>query len=106
MKNDLQTLQDQITPEILGIFWITNEKLTDHPRPFHAIDYFLDGILTNASLEKTNSKNFFITRNFDQAFFVGHLQNNNPDLQKEIKEIMTLVRAFKTSLKNILVRNK
>ena len=109
MNKNIQILQDTITPEITGIFWITSTPLTDRPKPFEAIDYFLDGLLTQYvkhvtdQVTDSNTKNFFACENFGKQFFVGHLLRDSKNIEHDFREIISLTKALDRTEKQVAV---
>lgn len=108
MKSDTQNLQDAITPSTLGVIWITTDPLNKNPRSFEAFDYFLDGLLTNFNQQKnndtpTNKKNFFISTNFGNPFFVGHLEESSKSFQEDLNDLVNLAKSMNEPQKTILL---
>lgn len=82
MKANIQKLQDAISPEAIGIIWITKELLCSTPKPFYSLDYFLDGQLSQYNSRNKDNKHIrtaFFTKNFDHKFFVFHSTDKNID---------------------------
>ena len=106
MKEDIEQLQQEITHQTMGIFWISQKKLTQRPRPFHALDYFLDGLLFNYCERKTSQnegKNFFVSSHFDVPFFVGHFDMGQDRPRNILDDLMGLAKPFKISGGLVLV---
>ncbi|MCY4524526.1 MAG: hypothetical protein OXB84_07300 [Halobacteriovoraceae bacterium] len=109
---DIELLQNEINPQVRGVFWISGKKLINYPRPFHALDYFLDGLLFNYCVFKFNNlstraeyenKNFFVSSNFGSPFFVAHVDvlQNRP--REVLDELMALARSSKNQGGSCLV---
>ena len=106
MKKDIVKLQDSVTPETLGIFWFTGDPLKSMPRPFAALNYFLDGLLDHSpAVLESQRKNFFVSNNFGQNFFIAHLQQNSGQFKRDVEELMGLVQGLKRQQKKILILN-
>ena len=95
MKEEIEQLQSKLNQHFRGILWISNDSLTKHPRPFHALNYFLNGLLLNS--EKSHSlsehKNLFCTRHFDKNFFLGHLDSSTCSLDTELVSLMSWTKT-------------
>lgn len=115
-QSQFQLLQDRLTPDILGVFWATQESLIEKPTPFAALDYFLDGLLTSfhhqkmdpsyrvSEVHKKNyGKNFFITESFGEPFFVGHISVSSEKLNDNIHDLITMAKSIAPEKKSILV---
>ena len=106
------TLKAAISPQVLGLLWITPGPITTFPRPFAQIDYFLDGLLTryvqqygqatgkdSSSLKE--KKNFFVTESFGSPFFVANLdRQKESSLNRELSELMSLIKPLMRQGKN------
>jgi len=111
-KSSIEILQDAITPDVLGVFWLTEDKLLNKPAPFSTLDYFLDGLLTSfyqkrkglsENREEVSRKNFFISRNFGGPFFVWHLETSHKELKEELKNLMEMAKKMNTAGKRSLL---
>lgn len=118
MKTDIQKLLDAITPDVLGVFWLTSTELHTRPRPFDALNYVLNGLLSeychNKDIiekdEKTlnvNSdskyKNFFSSNNYGAPFFVAHLKENVSLVEQDFINLMTLAQTLKKQNKTTIL---
>jgi len=100
LEKELSVIQLVITPEVLGLFWLTNDDLIKKPKYFHSIDYLLDGLLTNyLNIEQQNEfsrqKKFFVSSSFGHPFFVSHIHLGSTDIQEELIEIMNIATPLK-----------
>ncbi|EQC50154.1 hypothetical protein M899_2844 [Bacteriovorax sp. BSW11_IV] len=87
-------LQFQLTPDLAGLIWITDEKLLDRPNGFNELDYFFDGLLTQfaAQPEVPSFKTtFFSTESFGNDFSLTHLQPGEEKIEKDLENIMGLL---------------
>lgn len=107
MSNETsKTLTDLVTPEIVGIFWITTKPLDRSLRGFDQLNYLFDGLLSQFLYgeEKADSRaNLFFTDNFNKSFFLAHIktQGASPsEISGEIDEQVALIQS------NALNRNK
>ena len=111
MKRDIDHLQAVITPHVMGLFWITEKKLIDRPRPFYALDYFFNGGLVNYYQHEgrpstaAERQTFFISSSFGEPFFLGHLKASREGANVALENLMTLTKSlsFNNSGKSILV---
>lgn len=80
--DNLQKIVDQFTPEVLGVFWITDEELSRDLVGFDEFNYLFDGLISQylygqkenqgkLDLEKSN---IFFTHNFKQKLFLAHIK--------------------------------
>jgi hypothetical protein len=107
------SIQDLVTPDIMGILWITPENLMEKPAPFNSFDYLLDGLLTGhyqrkkdaPMVDEIDSMNFFVTRNFDRPFFIGHIYAMLGNVQQKLDQLMTLASPLRKSRNKVLLIN-
>ncbi|MBT3583716.1 MAG: hypothetical protein HN509_02315 [Halobacteriovoraceae bacterium] len=109
-SSDILKLQDLLTQEILGIFWVTKEQIKDFPRLYESMDYFMDGLLTKGSLVKEGDssssypdKTFLLSEHFGAPFFIGHIEESVKKMDQHFAQFMDLVEGFKSDRKKILV---
>lgn len=95
MKNEIEKLQNKLNQHFRGILWITNESLDKHPKPFHALNYFLNGLLLKAEESHFLSeyKNLFCTKHFNKNFFLGHLDASICSLDTELISLMSWTKT-------------
>ena len=116
INNETERLQDKLSKDILGIIWITSNPIADRLKYFHALDYFVDGLLTEfykqchqgKNTSKSNyKKNFFLSRSFDEPFFIGHILSDESEesasIQEDLDELMKLTVPLKTDKNKLLV---
>jgi hypothetical protein len=72
VHSDIEQLQSKLNQHTRGLVWITTEPLEKFPRPYYALDYFLNGLLLNMvkNQEESLSKNLFCTQHFGKSFFL------------------------------------
>lgn len=104
---------DQFTPDVLGIFWITREDLNRDLSNFEDFNYLFDGLISQYiyGSDATSDKHahIFFTENYNNRIFLAHLRTR--DLSKsqitgDIDEQITLIQAFKSENKVILIYDK
>jgi hypothetical protein len=100
LSKEADILKAALTPQVLGLFWITSTNLSQFPSPFLEMDYFLDGLLTRYIQQRQNrkkqtleEKNFFVSESFGTPFFVAHLKDHESVL-KELEELMELIKPL------------
>jgi hypothetical protein len=105
---------NQFTPEILGVFWITNEELSGELVGLDVFNYLFDGLITQYLFDKTNSLsdkhlerlNVFYTKNFNETLFLAHLKINN-EMSGFLDEQIALIQNNKNGdRKKILIFNQ
>ncbi|MDO9181071.1 MAG: hypothetical protein Q7U04_01620 [Bacteriovorax sp.] len=110
---NLQIVIDQFTPDILGVFWITNEELNSELLGFNEFNYLFDGLISqylygqniDASDIHLERSNVFFTLNFNQKLFLAHFKVHN-EMAGSLDEQIALIQENKNSdRKNILVFN-
>lgn len=111
MLSNLQKVVDQFTPEILGVFWITDEELSRDLLGFDELNYIFDGLISQylygqkeviTDLDKTN---IFFSKNFDQKLFLAHIKMHS-GIAGILDEHIALIQENKNSeRKKILLFN-
>ena len=105
MHSDIEQLQSKLNQHTRGLVWITTEPLENFPRPYYALDYFLNGLLLNMvnTQEESLTKNLFCTKHFGKNFFLGHLDARNDSLDKDIVSMMSWVKTQITEGDKVMV---
>lgn len=115
----LKLITDQFTPEVLGVFWITNQTLSRELAGFEEFNYLFDGLIsqylygqaeTKPSLD-LNKSNIFFTNNFNQRLFLAHLKMNETagaqGVASVLDEQIAVIQSSKTeNRKTILILNQ
>lgn len=100
---------DHVTPDIIGIFWITNSALDRKLAGFDQFNYLFDGLLSQFIYGENVSEkraNLFFTKNFDQSLFLAHLKTegaSKSELAGEIDEQIALIQSGANGRTKILV---
>ena len=96
-----KSIKDYISPQTLGILWLSDRSLLEFSDYFYELDYLLDGLLTNyhhqiAKDRKTTDKNFFVSQSFGGPFFLGHLikDGDKGNANKDYDEIISMASAL------------
>ncbi len=105
MSSDIEQLQSKLNHHVRGLVWISDEALEAYPRPFYALNYFLNGLLLKMeqSGPKSPSKNLYCTKHFDKNFFLGHIKADQDSLDKEVLSLMSWVKTQIDDTDKILV---
>ncbi|MBP7845735.1 MAG: hypothetical protein KA116_13090 [Proteobacteria bacterium] len=111
----LKSVIDQFTPEILGVFWITNEELSRNLSGFDDFNYLFDGLISqylygqdaqDAGENKTIPRsNIFFTQNFNQKLFLAHIRQDG-EIDGVLDEQIALIQENKRDRHRILIFNK
>ena len=67
-----KSLTEQITPEFLGIIWVTKDQLNKRPKYFDQIDYLFNGLLTHSNLAAPHKKSIYMGKSYGRPFFLAH----------------------------------
>ena len=112
MNQQLKIVNDQFTPEIIGLIWISNDELSLNLKGFEEFNYLFDGLLSlflygeESNKNLKNDTNIFFTKNFDHHLFIIHLKFNN-QLSESLKKQMNLIEKNNNfGRKTILVYNQ
>ncbi len=106
---DLSIL-DQFTPDILGIFWITDTKLDRNQDGFNDFNYLFDGLISQYIYSQESKSDqhahIFFTNNYEQKIFLAHLATKDLAKSKiagDIDEQVSLVQNLLPARKTILI---
>lgn len=111
--DNLRIIIDQFVPDILGIFWITEEELSRDLVGFDEFNYLFDGLISqylygqaeNNSSINLEKPNFFFNYNYNQKIFLAHIKMNN-EIYGILDEHIAIVQENKrTDSKKILLYN-
>ena len=111
IESNLKIVIDQFTPDILGVFWITNNKLSRELLGFDEFNYIFDGLISqylygqseDSSEKKLDTRsNVFFTKNFNQNIFLVHLQMTN-ETMNILDDQITLIEGNKKDERNKIV---
>lgn len=106
-----KNLADMVTPEIIGLFWITAAPLSRELSSFDQLNYLFDGLLSQMIYGESSSKsraNIFFTDNFNQTLFLAHLNtegSSKSEISGEIDEQVALIQSNAVQRKKVLVLN-
>tara|TARA_Y100000590_G_scaffold459130_1_gene615422 strand:- start:71181 stop:71579 length:399 start_codon:yes stop_codon:yes gene_type:complete len=105
VPSDIEQLQSRLNHHVRGLVWVSNTGLETYPRPFYALNYFLNGLLLKMeqSGQKGPSKNLYCTKHFDKNFFLGHIKADQDSLDKELLSLMSWVKTQIDDSDKILV---
>jgi hypothetical protein len=111
--NNLKTLLDQFTPQVIGIFWITPEDLNQKLLGFDEVNYFFDGLISQYLYNQIkndidphqNNTNIFFTTNFNQRLFLAHIKMNSAISGILDEHIALIQESFKDDRNKILIFN-
>jgi hypothetical protein len=94
------SILDQFTPQILGMFWFTNDKLRRELPGFDDLNYIFDGLISQyiyGNEQITDSHiHIFFTENFKQKIFISHVKTQGlakSQISGEIDEHIALISA-------------
>lgn len=84
-ETNLKKVIDHFTPEVLGVFWITNEELNRDLLGFDEFNYLFDGLISQYLYGQRDQEeekhlersNVFFTKNFNQKIFLAHLKTHD-----------------------------
>lgn len=99
----ISLLQDSLAPNIQGIIWLTTGPLHQHPRPFDALDYFFEGVLTRGSKTPSLKKNLFFSQSFGQDFFLAQITKDQRSDKKVMQEVFDIVAGLQRGDDKILI---
>jgi hypothetical protein len=109
LPNNLKTVIDKFTPEILGMFWITDDELNRELLGFDEFNYLFDGLisqylygqqLNGADLDLDLDKsNIFYTQNFNSKVFLAHIKMHG-EVAGVLDEQISLIQENKSGGRN------
>ncbi len=108
-KIDASLLIDQVTPEIIGIFWLTTQPLDRSLQGFDQLNYLFDGLLSQFLFGENvveKRANIFFTDNFSKTLFLAHLKiegASKSEISGDIDEQIALIQANMQGRTKILV---
>lgn len=111
IDSNLKTVIDQFAPDILGVFWITNEELSRDLLGFDEFNYLFDGLISQYLYGQVEEKhlersNVFFTNNFNQKLFLAHLKMHS-EIAGVIDDQIGLIQETKNGeRKKILIFNQ
>ncbi len=104
-----KNLADMVTPEIIGLFWITPAPLSRELASFDQLNYLFDGLLSQMIYGESSSRsraNIFFTDNFNQTLFLAHLNtegSSKSEIAGEIDEQVALIQSNANDRRKVLV---
>lgn len=108
----LKSVIDQFTPDILGVFWITDEELSRDLLGFDEFNYLFDGLISQYLYGQSVSKdkalprsNIFFTQNFGQRIFLAHIKQDS-ETAGVLDEQIALIQENSGERKKIFIFNK
>jgi len=113
LSDNLKRVVDQFTPDILAVFWITNEELSRDLIGFDEFNYLFDGLISQylyGQVEREsdldlNKTNIFFTNNYGQKLFLAHMKMHS-GIAGTLDEHIALIQENRSSdRKKILLFN-
>lgn len=105
MNNELLRSIDQ---DVAGLIWITEGPITSQEVNFKEIDYLLDGLILKELLEQKEinfSTSLFLSKSFNQHFFVIHSSTNAREIEKQLqicpKSQRSIIKVLNNTSKEI-----
>ncbi len=105
MNNDFLLNIDQ---NVAGLIWITENSLTSKEDYFKEIDYLLDGLILNELQDQQEIKfstSLFLSKSFNQSFFVIHTTLGAKELEKQLqicpKSTRSIIKVLNNTSKEI-----
>ncbi len=95
--------------EVVGAIWISRGVLSSSTPHFHEFDYLCNGLLTTfirENIDTTSHKNFFIGSSFNRPFFLGHIKDDHPRIDKALFEILSLFKATSNENNKVIVMSE
>lgn len=110
--DNLKAVIDQFTPEVLGVFWITDEELSLDLHGFDEFNYLFDGLISQYlyGQKSTGEKqlpraNIFFTNNFDKKLFLAHIKHEG-DISGILDDQVALIQENSKERRKVLIFNK
>jgi hypothetical protein len=109
ISTNLRFVIDQFTPDILGVFWITNEVLSRDLLGFDEFNYLFDGLISQYLYGKTMGEgvvlprsNIFYTKNFNQNIFLAHIKQDG-EIAGVLDEQIALIQENTSNNRKIIL---
>lgn len=98
-------LQEILTKEFLGVIWPSTKALSEKQPPFHGIDYFLDGLLTEfvSKVITLQEINLFFSTSYGHVFFLLQYQGKILDMKRHVPNLADLLKSYKGPYNKILI---
>lgn len=108
-----KTPLDQITPDVLGIIWLTRDPLDRDLIEFDVFNYLFDGLISEFLYGQANdvqrNSNIFFTKQFGEHIFLSHLKTQDltkSEISSDIDEQIALIKDRTQEKRVILVFDK
>lgn len=102
-----KSLSEAITPEYLGIIWVTPNSLHENPENFEQIDYFFNGLITRSMAQNPeDKKGLFMGNSYGHSFFLAHFNENNPNFENELDQTLNMMAKQDIKSNKVLVISK
>lgn len=106
----LELLSEQVSPQVAGIIWLTDELLDYEIPGFYEVNYLLDGILLQtlrqSPEEDRNAQNLFIGKSFGHPFFVFHSVVDDANSFKRIVKEFNVTAPLLKEHKRVYILNR
>lgn len=104
MGENKLNLNDQVSQNTLAIIWLTTTEISNSLKYYQPINYLLNGVLVNNISNSSKSRSsFFMSEGFGKPFFMGHIQIDENNLDKDIQAIVNLLIPHSDKKSEIII---
>ena len=111
-------LQEKLTPQVLGLLWITGQDIAAREAPFSDLNYFFDGILgrrifsAEASLADEvdgamgEGVHLVASEHYQRPVYLGQVKWDDPRLSAALNQFLRIMQGRANGRKKVLVALK
>ncbi len=101
-------LQEKLTPQVLGLLWITGQDIAAREAPFDELNYFFDGILGRRMFSATAQAevadtHLVASEHYQRPVYLGQVRRDTPRLGVALNQLLRIMQGRSGGRKKILV---
>jgi hypothetical protein len=106
MTELINSLSQKISPNVAGIIWLTDKKITLETKGLYELNYLFNGLLIKSIINREDSNNkdfFFISTSFGKNFFLSQITLTENDPLKSLEQHLSLMESSVTDKDKIFI---
>ena len=98
-------LQEKLTPQVLGVLWITQKDIKEREDPFGELNYFFDGTLGSRIFFDSlpEETHLIVSNHYQNPVYLGQVKHDCEGLGQSLNQLLRVMQGRASGRKKILV---